>query len=52
MKKVVSNVRTQVRRAISVQSTTSDQQHSVENATDGGNVAALGSDFIEGINRQ
>ena len=52
MKKVLSKVRSQVRRAISVQSTDSDQQHSAEDAKDDENIVQLGSDFVEDINNK
>ncbi|XP_028410870.1 serine/threonine-protein kinase TBK1-like [Dendronephthya gigantea] len=50
MKSVVSKARHQVRRAISTQSSTSDQQSSSEDARNDGDVVQLGSDFIDDIN--
>ena len=52
IKEVLSKIRNKLRRAISAQSTDSEQPHSVQDAKDEDNMVQLGSNFIEDIHNK
>jgi C4-type Zn-finger protein len=52
IKGVLSKIRNKLRRAISAQSTDSEQPHSVQDAKDEDNMVQLGSNFIEDIHNK